>query len=264
MDVESRLEDLENAVFSGQGQSLPYPLDSNSQQAIIQSLNPVLVSNIFDIFWKNNLHFSTIFESSAGYSTNVTGSGTVTVDGGGLLLHSGATNNSVAQMARLPNPTGESGNIRFFTFQRPQRFRTDIAFSATTHLTAYVVRGEDIVGGNNVYFGFKYISSSGSNGVLYGVVNNGGSETTIALATLASNTTYIVEADFLPAQRVDFKIRNNATGILETKGTLTTNLPAKNTSLTDGFFAYYLKCTEAANKEMYSTFFEYAQNLNNQ
>ena len=217
--------------------------------------------------WLESLNASTAQANDSGGSTeaNITvpgawdtatsNSASLSFGSAGCVLVTGTTNSSAAGIAK--RPTAQS----IIRLDRNQRFRTAFRLSAITNQTAYLARGGIAIAGmSSLYYGFRITGST-----LQGVVSNGNASdrTTVNLGvTLAANTTYDVEALYVPGDRCDFFVRNSTTGIYERRGSITST--ASNTGLPIGttsteFFEFYLINSAAENKQMTVSFIEYIQ-----
>jgi len=247
-NLKKEIADLKEKI----GQ-LVFPLNVNSKQILSKTTDEFIGDKVLNANWDDYFYYMTMFDSIDGFSS----SGQVTIDSGGLILSTTSTINNSANLYKLPNPTAivSIPTNTLLSWKQPQRIRGNIAMASVSNVTAYITRGVNY-GPSYPYFGFKII-----NNTLYGVSrdNNTDGEAAIALMTISTNTVYIVEARYLPGEKILFYVVNNATKELEQKGILTTKLPSISNSNVGGFYEYFISTQNAAVKQMTASFFEYIQ-----
>ncbi|MCH7640975.1 hypothetical protein IID22_02110 [Patescibacteria group bacterium] len=137
---------------------------------------------------------------------------------------------------------------------------------ASPQFTAYIVRGATPQSNfNHPNFGFKISNSTNGNSValLQGVCrdSSGGGEATVDLQNVSNNTAYMVEARYLPSNKVIFLVQNNTTLKMEEKGVITTNLPDPTNTNTEAFYGMEITRVNGHAVQLLGSFFEYQQQL---
>lgn len=116
-------------------------------------------------------------------------------------------------------------------------FQTTVRMSSTTAVTAYVVCGDKEGGGQDDSFGFKIV-----NNALYAYWTKGGAVNTQAIAGITLTNFNIYRAWIgSTAQEIYFYVNGTL------KYTATANFP---TDTSPRFFGYYIKTTEAVQKQI--------------
>ena len=108
-------------------------------------------------------------------------------------------------------------------FDRQQRFRTAFSVNNVSNIILYLLRGNQ-KSGTNKYYGFKIVGNS-----LQGVARNGGSEQTIVLLTISADTTYDLQALFLPNEKIIFSVRDSSDDKFIEEGLLVSGIPTGTT-----------------------------------
>lgn len=225
---------------------LTYPLDSESQRIMEKFVDEFLPDKIYDILWKNVFHWSTLFESKTGYSEVFTGAGSVTLDGTDINIATGGSTNDSSDLRKEPTWQG------VITFSQRSFMRAGFNISDVTSQEIYIKVGRSASQG----YGFKI-----TDGNLYGVTHNGSSESTVLLQALSAGQAYVVEARYLPGQRVVF-FASTPTTILTEKGSLTTTLPSPANAVNTQLMCLRVKTTTTASRSMDVSHFEYFQTRN--
>ena len=221
---------IKTPELSNEGLIRMLALDSNFTDLLIQRV------------WRQMFTWATFFESLDGFTDNSSG-GSISIDGTDITLNSSATSGNYAELIKQPNWQGVS------TFYAKNMFRTAVVFNSNTNQEAYLVFGNL----SDKYYGFKV-----SNGTLYGVVNNGTTETTVELQSISVSTTYNLEAVYYPKDKVVFYV--NAGGIKwEPKGIITSGLMKPEKSVITHIMDIKIKTNENAAKTMQLSFWQYLQ-----
>jgi hypothetical protein len=243
-----------------------YPPSNDFERSVSDALDRLLPEKIFNSIWDDFFYYFTNFDSMEGSTGDNTfentGSVAITLDGWEVATAADVTAASFMQKAQIPTLGGGGvGLNKNLSWGQRQRFRANFSFADTTDanspkFTAYLVRGATPQSSfNHPYFGFKIVNTS-----LYGVTN-GGSESTILLATLSNATAYIVEARYFPGEKIVFLVMNNTTRQMEEKGVLATNLPGVTNANTETFYGMEITRTDNHTVQLLGSFFEYIQQL---
>ena len=236
--LKTQVSELQQKLTAAQNYDVG---DPNFKSAVERSSDSFMSSKIFDLAWKKTIHFITFFESIDGYSKTTSG-GTITLDGNQIQMQSGATSGNYALLEKGPTYQG------LLTFSQDSNMRTTITVDQTTNQTAYILMGALNAGYGG--YGFKIVDDK-----IYGVANNGTSETTVLLQTI-STSNYTLEARYVVGKSVVFLINNVEKGVVN--ATLPSQASVANPNLLT------IKITTAANadKVMHFSFFEYMQYRN--
>ncbi len=204
--------------------------DSNFTDLLIQRI------------WKQMFTWVTFFESLDGFTKSLSG-GSITINGTNIVLSSSATSGNYARLIKEPSWQGLS------TFYAKNMFRTAVVFNSITNQEAYLVFGNL----TDKYYGFKVV-----NGTLYGVVNDGSTETTTELQTISTSTNYNLEAIYYPKNKIVFYV--NAGGVnWDPKGIITTGLMKPEKLVNFYLMDIKIKTNENADKTMQLSFWQYLQ-----
>ena len=215
-----------------------------SNESLVRML--ALDSNFTDLLiqrvWRQMFTWATFFESLDGF-TNASSGGSISIDGTDITLNSSATSGKYARLVKQPSWQGVS------TFYAKNMFRTAVTFNSNTNQEAYLVFGSL----SNKYYGFKVV-----NGTLYGVVNDGSTETTVELQSISASTVYNLEAVYYPKDKVVFYV--NAGGInWDPKGIITSGLMKPEKSVVTHIMDIKIKTNQNAAKTMQLSFWQYLQ-----
>lgn len=244
--LEARLLKLEAEIqqLKLQTGKLEYPVDVQSKAAIEQAVDEFLPNKILDIIWKKTFHYLTLFESLDGFG----GSG-VTIANDQLTFATGAVSGNFAEIFKQPNNQGLA------TFSQRSFLRTNVKLAQITNQTIYITVGN--VRNVSEGYGFKI-----SDDTLYGVSNDGTTESTVKLQVLQANQKYHIEARYLPGQRIVFfaddPTTTPVTSIREV-GSKVNNLPIPDATGNTLFFFTRITTNAAAAKIMWMSFVEYLQ-----
>ena len=222
---------------------LTHPLDENTKSLIRGVLAESLPDLIMDVVWNDFFYYMTFFESFDGwggdalvaadidsdgstdlvftqFQTDIPSSGDkglVMLGGAGIHVNAGNVVNSITgglRQAPLTQP--------ILSFNRRSRFRTQIKLLNTTDMDAYIKVGHTNAAPLTVkHYGFHIDET-----VLKGTCGDGTTGQTVTLGTVAADDDIILEARFLPTDKVTFYISTTGIENLKEVGTLTTNLPS--------------------------------------
>ena len=245
------LQTMSEKLSNMETQRLNYPLDSASQDVIRRAYQRFLPEDVMDIIWRDYFYYfdaPVIIDGPNGLATwSLTSSGGFFAAGASqLTLNTGDTSGNYAGAIK---DWSVQNTLRF---DRRQRFRTAFSVNNIYNTILYLVRG-DAKGGADKYYGFKIVGSS-----LQGVTRNAGSEQTVTLMTISANTTYDLEAVFLPREKVVFSIRSSSDDKFFRVGALTSEIPVGTTS-TEFFSIYAETSATEASKQMIASYVEYIQ-----
>ena len=193
----------------------------------------------------DDLYFHLLFEGLTGYSQGVIGTGEIVCDANGLSLYSNATAGSYAYLEKYPNYL-----YPIFNWEKITRFKTRAFFYSKVSATSlYWV----VVGGRDTakHVGFKVV-----NGVLYGTVADGTTESTLALETLGAGAytqTRTLEAILTPGSNCEFFVNGVS------KGTIATNLPTGTNEAETMIDLYVGNPGVAEGKDLYVGFWSFYQ-----
>ena len=213
-------------------------------EQLIQSLknNSQFLTLLIDEIWRQMFSWSTFFESLDGYTQTLNG-GSVSIDGTQIELQTGSTSGNYARLTKDPGWQGIS------TFYTTNMFRTAIVLGANTSQEIYIVFG-DIDG---KYYGFKIID-----GTLYGVVNDGTTETTTNLGSVSASTTYNLEAIYYPLTKILFYV--NASSVYrEPAGIITSGLMNPEATVNTHIMDIKITTNEGVNKSVQLSFWQFIQ-----
>lgn len=236
MDVLSReIKDIKN------------PINRYTDNTTKDIIGQIIQEKAFDIAWRRMVHYLSFWETLDGYTSTLGAGAAASVDGTQLIVTTGGTINTTALVAKTPTWQG------LVTFGQRSNFRTTFSLStdgggSLSNATVYYGVGDHTAD----FYGFKMIS-----GNIYGVAIDGGSETTTLLVSTFTNDVYNLEARYYPRTRVDFLV-NSAL-----KGSVSATLPTPTeTAVNIKLMEVYVKTTEAVNKTLQTSFWEYLQERN--
>lgn len=155
-----------------------------------------------DLVWRKYFYYYTFFESVDG----LTRTGTVTIDGTGVTLNTGA---GTASIIKEPLVQASVGSIDFAKHSRI-RFGVEFGAGSLSSVVAYFTLGTFGIGEN--YYGFNI-----SNSTLRGSSSNANTTASnaIDLQTLSVSTSYELEARFYPnVKKIIFSVNGVQRGIL--------------------------------------------------
>lgn len=231
---------------------LPWPLDTGSRKVIERVSDEFMPSKVMDLIWNNVFKYTTFFESVDGVTVTLVGTGTATVDGSKVTLTTTTGASDSVEISKTPLYQ----NLLSFGFQ--SRFRTNFLIDTITNHTTYIVVGS-VPGGT--YYGFKMVGD-GTKTILYGVTKDGTTENTVQLISgVTVNTSYDIEARYIPKQGVLFLVNNLTPGGSIIKGRSAVNLPSA--AFTTSTNLYDIKITNATGvaRALKISFFEYIQTI---
>ncbi len=163
-------------------------------------------------FDRDDFHWLTTFESIDGFFKSGGGI-TLDSDGRGVeLVNTASTNNE----QRLYKNLGGFAPTTL-TWDKERKIKLKVSLDETTAQTVWLVTGSVSVNTAR-HFGFVVAT----NGVLYGTVANGTSETNAAYGSIGTGQV-LLEARYVPNESVEFYVD----GVF--KGRITTNLPSGTT-----------------------------------
>jgi hypothetical protein len=197
------------------------------------TLQPVFEQALFDYLWKKTFHYTTFFESLEGFHR----AGNASVDGNQLILSTGESANSFAQVFKQPEWQG------ILSFGERSAFRTSVTINNPKEMTAYITVG---LHGTNGY-GFKI-----DNGTLYGVTHNDTTEEVVRLTPLNSGV-YNISARLEPKSSVSFYVNDAKLG------SITKTIPTQKLAPFLQIMDIYLLTKEPLQKSLQLSFFDYMQ-----
>ena len=214
------------------GNQLKFPLDTVSEKIV----EDIIRKRIIDIAWNDYFYYPETFNSLDSLSESIVGTSgsrfTATAQPVYELFTGASTNDGVLTGKHVFQQT-------LLTFDKKQRFRTHFSVDSVTAVTANITIGPD-------GYGFRVTDNS----LIGFVTDDGSSETTITLQTIALDTTYFIEAVFSPKDGVRFIVNGIERGFIQ--GGLPTGVHTNLWSLE-------LKTTEAVAKNMLVQMFELIQ-----
>jgi len=197
---------------------------------------------LIERIWRQMFFWATFFESLDGF-TNASDGGSISINGMNIVLNSSATSGKYAELVKQPGWQGVT------TFYAKNMFRTAVVFNSNSNQEAYLVFGSL----NDKYYGFKVEDDT-----LYGVVNDGSTETKVKLQTISASEVYNLEAIYYPKNKVVFYV--NAGGMnWEPKGIITSGLMKPEKSVVTHIMDLKIKTKENASKTMQLSFWQYLQ-----
>ncbi len=234
---------------------LQYPLDTQSQNSISQSMDTLLPEKVMSAEWKKLFHYFTNFDyigTGTAFSITTTGTGSVLAGTGEIVISTGATVSSQAEIARSFQRQG------LVTYSQPSFMRTALHIDTNTNQTIYLLAGNQAVAN---YYGFKVVG-----GTLYGVSKDGTTESTVPLLTLSTSPLYYnIEARYYPRTRVDFFVDDPTTTPatkISLKASKANNLPSPTLGNNVNLMDFSIINTEGVSKSMRVSFYEYIQSRN--
>lgn len=231
--LESRIADVEFALSQPRGQ-LKYPPDVETQKTAEFASDKFLSDQLFNKIWDDYLYWHTWYESIDGYGTAGTGSATISTDG----IAVAATNPNTFSISKVPQFQS------VLTWQKEQRFRTNIRANSVSDIVASTVIG---TAGSSDHYGFR-INDTALNGICGNTA-----QSVVFLMRIAADTTYTLEARLLPNEKVVFYVDGVA------RGSLSENLPYAGITGTHSPFVELSITAVAGSKTFYSTYFEFIQ-----
>lgn len=243
-------------LFEAMESQLKKPLDQPSKKIIEDTVDEFLNDKVFDMVWKSTFHALTLLESLDGWDDASTGTGVVTLSTSGdeVQISTGATSGGVGRIRKLPNKQG------LLTFNQRSNFRTAFQLDVITSEIAYMTVGNSE--GPNAY-GFKV-----SAGSLYGVtLDNNANENAVLLQSISANTTYNVEARYIPGNepnttgKVVFITGGDLVGPTE-KGISIVNLPVTSQTVNPNLFDLRITSSATGARILKVSFMEYLQRRN--
>ena len=194
--------------------------------------------------WNDYFYWLTLMESLDAFYPNKSGTGSVSIAQGLLVLQTGTTSDSYGWITKSPALPALT-----FTWEKNRKFRTKVVFRNTTKQEVYFLIGtgappHTALTDNHV--GFKVIDN-----VLYGSVADYEAESVLELGTITADA-YILECVFKPGVECRFYVD----GV--DKGALTTHLPSGIYGVED-MMNVELRNTEAANKRIDLSMWEFWQ-----
>ncbi len=233
---------------------LSYPMNSNDKKIIERVSDEFLFTKIMDLLWYNIFHYRTLFESLDGVTTTLVGTGTAVIDGSKLTL----TTTTGASDSTGISKTPLYQNLLSFAY--PSKMRSNFLIDTVTNHVTYIVVGS-VAGGT--YYGFKIVGG-GSTSILYGVTKDGSTENAVQLLSpVAVNTSYDIEARYIPKVGVIFLVDSLKPSGSVKKVTSVANLPSY--AFTTSTKLYDIKITNStgAARALKLSFFEYIQTIVN-
>lgn len=210
-ELNSRVEALENKQVS-----LPYPLDYNSQQVISRTIDTFLPDKVYRANNETYFKYFTFFESLDGWGLTDTSGGSSGIGFQSVNLTTGTTLNQASSIGKDPIYQD------ILSYDAPAEFKT--AFQLGVSVANVEFFAGIGVGGNGAatnHYGVLAINNN-----LYGVVNNGGTQQQVLIASgLLTTNSYLVKVQFFPGDKVIFYVKDTTDNVLKEKGIITTNLP---------------------------------------
>ena len=229
-----------------------YPPNESFKRAVEESMDEILPEKILDLVWNDYLYYHSFFESLDGWSLTDSSGGGSGVTGAGVTLETGATSGNQSTMLKSPD------HASILSFDKSSRFRSgfEILTASTSNIEFAITFGESINSLTDNHYGFRLDA-----GVLKGVCADGSAISEVDLLTITAQTRYLIEARYLPNDKVIFYVSDGAiSNELIERGVLTTNLPTGNVGVTDNaWFRFYIETLENAAKQLYFSFLEYTQ-----
>jgi len=195
-------------------QQLNFPLDTVTQKIIRDAVRPIVVDEIYKSLISEVVHYQTFWESLDGWNQteNLGGSGqefTVATSGQGLRLTTGNSSDDAEACEKF-----FLGNV-FFNFERRMKLRTAARWSAITDQQSRILVGGD----GSRSFGFQV-----TNATLQGLAHDNTASVTTNLLTITANTTFELEARYIPNDKVVFLVDGVE------RGTVSTSLPSSGSN----------------------------------
>ena len=214
-----------------------------SNEQLIQALtaDTRFTELLMERIWSQVFFWATFFESLDGYTQTLSG-GSISIAGTDVVLSTGATSGNSAELIKQPSWQGVS------TFYAKNMFRTAAVFNANTAQEIYIVHGSL----SGKYYGFKV-----SNGTLYGVVNDGTTETTTELQAIAVSTSYNLEAVYYPKEKILFYVNTGKSR--EPAGIITSGLMKPEASVNTTIMDVKITTNEAVDKSVQLSFWQFLQ-----
>lgn len=194
--------------------------------------------------WDDFFYWLTLMESLDAFYSSTTGSGSVSIAAGLLLLQTGATSDSYGWIMKNPDFPALT-----FTWEKNRKFRTKIRFRQITKQEVYAwigTPGTPHASLTDEHVGFKVVDDT-----LYGTVADGTTEKTLNLGTISA-TDYLLECVFKAGVEARFFVD----GV--DKGALTTNLPS-GISNVEAIMNVEIINTETVNKRIDLSMWEFWQ-----
>jgi len=202
---------------------LNFPLDSKDKAILKEAVKERLGDVILDTVWDDYFYYMTFFESLDGWNgTNFDTSQFVKVNKGVSFLTSG-----IIQVSAGPTDTNGTQidksplNQPILTYDRVQRFRTQVKAVTINEIDAFIVIGDDPSLANKAHYGFQIEENT-----LRGLCGDGtATNATIDLLTLSGGENLVLEARLLPKEKITFYVSTTGMDGLKERGTLTTPIP---------------------------------------
>ena len=194
--------------------------------------------------WEDYFYWLTLMESLDAFYSTKSGTGSVSIAQGLLVLQTGTTSDSYGWITKSPALPALT-----FIWEKYRKFRTKIHFRNVTEQEVYAWIGSGApphLSLTDNHVGFKVI-----NNVLYGTVGDYEAESVLELGTITADE-YILECVFKPGVECRFYVD----GV--DKGALTTNLPSGIYGVED-MMNVELRNTEAVNKRIDLSMWEFWQ-----
>lgn len=242
--LNERLTALENKQVS-----FPYPLDYNSQQVLSKTVDSFLPDKIYRFNNETYFKYFTFFESLDGWGLSDSSAGSSGVGFQSVVLQTGALTNDASSIGKQPVYQD------ILSFDAPAEFRTAFQLSTSVaNVEFFAGIGPGGNGAANDHYGVLAINNN-----LYGVVNNGGTQQQILIASgLLTTNSYLVKVQFFPGDKVIFHVKDTTDNVLREKGIITTGLP---TDVFTNWAQFEIVTKTTAAKSVNFSFFEYTQKI---
>ena len=241
--LERKINDLAGRVNILE--SKPGFLDRNLDNLSKEIIEDVVSDRIIDIVWNDYFYYSTFFEGSAGYRIDFSGSGSTVIAATHIAVKTGTTNASTAYFQKRP------ANQKVLKWDKESRFRLQFDVSEVTNQEVRMSVGDSSDGVTDSHYGFFV-----DNAILKGTSSFNTTTETVTLLTITASTTYNLEAQYFPGNRVDFYVNDDFKGSVSDGN----KLPSKEaTAVYTDFFTFFIKNTAAEAKIAECSWFEYIQ-----
>lgn len=225
---------------------LSYPLDPTSKRIIREEMERALPDLVWDAAWRDYFHYFTYFESLDGWDLVDSSVGSSGIDETAVTLATGSSTNDYSSI--MKNQAYHAS----LQYDVPSRFRTAFQLGSVADVEFDVSVGVGQNGSVAKHYGFLVV-----NNVLMGTVGDGSAETTVTLIDgISAGALYLVEARFLPGEKVVFSVQDSADKTPQEKGVVTSGLPVGAPA---GWAEFVLVTKTTAAKTVAFSFFEYLQ-----
>lgn len=207
--------------------------------------NEFFAEKLLELTWKKTFHYLTLFDSLDGFDQVFSGAGTIAYPGSTdtsyITLTTGATSTNATTLRKTSALNGLP------TFSQRSFMRASFVAPATTTQEMYVKVGLF----DGMGYGFKIVDDK-----IWGTTHNGTTEatSTVSLQTITANTSYQLEARYLPDVQVVFFV--NATE----RGSISSILPSSTLVANSNLMTFRVETTANAARSLQTSHYEYLQN----